>query len=315
MNRLISHNLWPTISKLAKKSVKRAAVAYVSSDDYIQFRDGDLLVCDASTKAIKSGQTSAVVLKKAYDRKAKLYNLPGLHSKIILLNELALIGSANASESSASNLIEAGLLTDQPTIVTAAQSFVNQMASQAKELNDRQLEKLLAIKVERNGQRAGKARARFRATARGYRTWIIGTTELVKDGPEDQEVIEQAVESSQEKLSNPRSTVEWVRWTGSSRFRKSCRKDDWLIQIWRPEGRKTPTWVYPPLPVLDRLDFDGATYFLYEEFPTADSNAKRWGEFKKLAQRAGINRKLRSGSEIEITENQSDSLAALWKEA
>ncbi len=79
------------------------------------------MVCDASNNAIKTGQTSAAVLKRAFDRGSRLYNLPGLHAKILLLNEKALIGSANASGSSAHSLIEAGLLTDQPTIVATAQ--------------------------------------------------------------------------------------------------------------------------------------------------------------------------------------------------
>lgn len=314
MNRLLSHNLWPTISKLAKNSVKRAAIAYVSSDEHIQFGDGDLLICDASTNAIKSGQTSAAVLKRAYDRDAQIYNLPGLHAKIILLNEKALIGSANASGSSANNLIEAGLLTDQPTIVATAQSFVNLLASQAEELNDQRLKKLLAIKVVKRPRQAGTAKSKIKTKVGGHRTWIIGTTELLKDPPEDQGAVEEAVENSRERMSNPRSNVQWLRWTGTSTFRKECQQDDWLIQMWRPKGRKQPTWVYERMPVLDRLEFETATYFLYEEFPRSDSRAKSWIEFRKLAVRAGIKRQIKPGSQFEITENHADSLQALWKD-
>ena len=180
MNRLLSHDLWPKVAKLAKNAVKRAAIAYVSSDEHIQFGEGDLLICDASNKAIKTCQTSAAVLKRAFDRGTRLYNLPGLHAKILLLNEKALIGSANASGLSASTLIEAGLLTDQPTIVATAQSFVNQLASQAEELDEKKLKKLLAIKVERLPRHAGMRKPNVKVKTGGHRTWIVGTTELRK---------------------------------------------------------------------------------------------------------------------------------------
>lgn len=314
MNRLLSHELWPTISKLAKHALKRAAIAYVSSDQHIQFGDGDLLICDASPNAIQSGQTSATVLKRAYGRRAQIYNLPGLHAKIILLNEKAVIGSANASSSSANNLIEAGLLTDQPTIVANAQSFVNRLVSRAKQLERADIETLLAIKVSKRGRQAGIPSAAIKTRSRSHRTWVIGTTELVEDPPEDQAKIEDAIESCRERLTNPRSNIHWLRWTGSSRFREHCRADDWLIQLWRPQGRKLPTAVYERMPVLKRLNFKTATYFLHEEFPRSDSRAKGWAEFKKLAIRAGIRRRIKPGSEFEITENQADSLQALWKD-
>tara|TARA_R110002072_G_C7959798_1_gene533790 strand:+ start:1243 stop:2190 length:948 start_codon:yes stop_codon:yes gene_type:complete len=315
MNRLLSHNLWPTVTKLAKKAVKRAAIAYVSSEEYIQFGDGDLLVCDASTNAIKAGQTSAKVLKSAFDRGATVYSLPGLHSKIILLNEKAVIGSANASQSSATDLVEASLLTDQPAIVAHAQSFINQLSSQADLLTTSKLEKLLAIKVERQKRQFGKATTQFRTNTKGYRTWIIATIAMRKDGPEDPDVIESAVEKSKENLSNPRSTVETLRWTGTSRFRNECRKDDWIVQTWRPNGTKRPQWVYPRMPVLDRLEFETATIFLYEQFPNSDKQAVTWSDFKNLVSRAGIKRQVKPNSQFEITESQADSLHAIWKKA
>jgi len=315
MNRLLSHNLWPTISKLAKNAVKRAAIAYVSSDEYIQFGEGDVLVCDSSPNAIKTGQTSAAVLKRAHDRGASLYRLPGLHAKIVLLNEKALIGSANASESSATNLVEAGLLTDQPTIVLTAQSFVNQLRSQAEELNENKLQKLLEIKVTKRMPTAGTAKAGVKVKPKENRTWIIGTAELLKEFPEEQEVVDEVIEGLSDKLSNPRSSVNHIRWSGNSRFREVCEEDDWLIQMWRPKGRKNPSWIYEPMPVVERVETDGVTYFLYEEFPKSDLRTKTWSNFKKLATRAGITRHIKPGSQFEITEIQADILASLWKEA
>lgn len=314
MDRLLSHDLWPKIAKLAKNTVKRAAIAYVSSDEHIQFGEGDLLICDASNKAIKACQTSAAVLKRAFDRGTRLYNLPGLHAKILLLNEKALIGSANASGLSASTLIEAGLLTDQPTIVATAQSFVNQLANQAEELDEKKLRKLLAIKVVKRPPQTGVRKSKIRVKTGGHRTWIVGTTELRKKYPEEQKVVDVAIEEVHDKLSNPRSTVLQIRWTGSKRFRKTCKRDDWLIQMWRPHGEKTPEKVYERMPIKEVVKFENATYFLYEQFPKSDSRTKDWTEFKEIALRAGIRRQITPGSEFEITDDQANLLAGHWKD-
>jgi hypothetical protein len=313
MNRLLSHDLWTAISRLGKNAVKRAAIAYVSNDARLQFSDGDLLICDASILAIKTGQTSAHVLKRAHDRGASVMSLPGLHAKVILLNDKAVIGSANMSESSATDLIEASLLTDQPAIVAIAQSFVNQLSARAEELDEKKLERLLTIKVVKRVPRYRTATVQPKLVARHHRTWVVGTKELAKEFPKEQEAVEEAVAKCRDKLTNRRSTVSHIRWTGRSRFRELCRKDDWLIQMWRPHGAKTPYLVYERMPILDRLEQDGATYILYEEFPRSESRAKSWTQFKRLVLRAGIERKLAANSQFEISESQADSLHALWK--
>ena len=69
MDELLSDNLWPTIKRLAKRSSsKRAAVAYVTSEEYVEFGEGDVLVTDASHEAIASGQTNAKLLERAFER-------------------------------------------------------------------------------------------------------------------------------------------------------------------------------------------------------------------------------------------------------
>jgi hypothetical protein len=53
MQRLISNNLWKEIAVLAKKSkLKKAAIAYVATDKFIQFGKGDVLIVDASNRAV-----------------------------------------------------------------------------------------------------------------------------------------------------------------------------------------------------------------------------------------------------------------------
>jgi hypothetical protein len=100
MDKLLSDNLWPTIKRLAKKSsAKRAAVAYVTSEEYVKFGDGDVLITDASDQAIASGQTNAKLLARAHRRRAQLFSLPAL----ALLAEAFFIHSRNGESSADSN--------------------------------------------------------------------------------------------------------------------------------------------------------------------------------------------------------------------
>lgn len=79
MNELISTELWPRLKALAKHAKrKHAAIAYVTDDTKIRFGKNDVLVTDASDEAIKSGQTSAEVLRAAFERKAEIGDKLGL---------------------------------------------------------------------------------------------------------------------------------------------------------------------------------------------------------------------------------------------
>lgn len=77
MNELLCDDLWSTIRRLAHRAaVRRAAVAYVTSDEILRFSEGDVLVTDASDHAIAAGRPSAHVLQDAFTRKVRLYSLP-----------------------------------------------------------------------------------------------------------------------------------------------------------------------------------------------------------------------------------------------
>jgi hypothetical protein len=91
MLRVISDGIWTEIRKLSRSGQpKFAAIAYVTSDAYLRFGEGDILVCDASDTAIRSGQTAVEILRKARGRGATIYSSPGLHAKAIVLGRVAM---------------------------------------------------------------------------------------------------------------------------------------------------------------------------------------------------------------------------------
>ena len=75
MSTLLSDALWESLRSLSISAVsKRAAVAYVTSDDFVAFGHSDTLVVDASDAAIANGQSDSAVLRRAFDRGARLYS-------------------------------------------------------------------------------------------------------------------------------------------------------------------------------------------------------------------------------------------------
>ena len=80
---------------------------------------------DASDGAVKSGQTCPADLLKMVGRGVTVYSVPNLHAKVFVLGRTAFIGSANASNRSASQLVEAVIRTTDPDAVGAAREFVS----------------------------------------------------------------------------------------------------------------------------------------------------------------------------------------------
>jgi hypothetical protein len=113
MKKLLSDHLWPELSKVCKKHNRLwAAISYVTTTRHLNFSQRDLLVCDASDVAIKTGMTSASVLRHFYKNGAEVYSFDGLHTKMLVADEMAVIGSANLSENAGVNTCEASLVTD-----------------------------------------------------------------------------------------------------------------------------------------------------------------------------------------------------------
>jgi hypothetical protein len=66
LNQVLTDKIWREVATRARSApTRKAAIAYVTTDD-IGLRAGDVLVTDASPRAIRSGQTDAKVLRKLY---------------------------------------------------------------------------------------------------------------------------------------------------------------------------------------------------------------------------------------------------------
>jgi hypothetical protein len=148
MQKLESKALWLTIQRLAEKCpYKLAAIAYVTDDRHIHFEDGDKLVCDASDGAISQGHTSVSVLSRFFRKGAEIFSCPGLHAKLLVLGNTAIVGSANLSQSSANDLIEAAVVTDQPSTLAQVGRFIEALIEGSQPVDKTFLRRIGAIPV------------------------------------------------------------------------------------------------------------------------------------------------------------------------
>ncbi|MGI8592669.1 MAG: phospholipase D-like domain-containing protein [Nakamurella sp.] len=112
-------DVWSHIRNLLSGSRRiAAAIGYVGADAdaYLPMRGPGTIVVNAGDEALTTGSTDPNVLLRWTRRGVRVYSLPSLHAKVILVEgdpSFVLVGSANVSWSSANRLDEAVLLADE----------------------------------------------------------------------------------------------------------------------------------------------------------------------------------------------------------
>lgn len=238
MQKVLSTNLWTQVSAIAKHAKSRKAAIAYATVDHLHMDRGDQLIVDASDLAIRSGETKAMLLKQLYRKGVELYSCPALHAKVALLGDVAVIGSANLSASSASRLIEAGLITDHPSTVACVQSLLSQLIERSKPLGSSELARLAKLPVSpRRGPATASGARSIPLAPLGNRTWLVGVKELPEDAhPNEQAAREASEREAKIRQRSPRSDLSWIRWASNSRFAKECREGDLVFQVWTPLG-------------------------------------------------------------------------------
>jgi hypothetical protein len=318
MNQLVSDDLWKRVKWISGRSkTKRAAIAYVSTDKYLKFGKGDVLIVDASNESIACGNTSAIVLDRAYRRQARLYSLSKLHAKAMLFDRTAVVGSANASASSANELTEAAVISDHPSVVSNAAALIELLAEKAVAIGPKFLKRILAIKVKRSGGRGHTGvRKQRRAKLGEHRTWIVGVHEMDENEHPEEEPARRKGEREAKKFRQlSSSSVSWIRCTDNSLFTRRAKRGHSVIVLSREEGQKLPHTVISYSPILWRQTEAKCTRFFYEDFKGSENTALTWGQFKKLAVRAELPFKVLPNTTRLVSEDDSETLHSLWKKA
>lgn len=251
--------IWKSVQKQVADNGKRkpaiAAIAYVSALNHFRFEAGDTLLCDASEEKIAGGATDARALRSLTDRGVLVYSIPKLHAKVLVCGDIAVIGSANLSDHSATASHECALVTDRADVRRQLIAYINRLKDGRIPLTIAQLDVLTKIIVLRKGGRAKSLK-----DGASNRLWIIRTVDIKRlTDREDDLVIRRKEATGIES--------ELIRFAGKSAFRRRARTGDWVIQV-HGGGKDTKPGklkVYPPTQIDSRHEVDMRTLFFMSE--------------------------------------------------
>jgi len=312
MLRILSPNLWREVKTAAHRAAQRkAAVAYVTKD-LIGFHRGDVLVTDASEGAIRSGETDGKLLLRLHGKGVRIYSCPRLHAKVLLLGEVAVIGSGNLSLSSEKALIEAAVLTDQPSAVAGVASLIEQLVHASEPLDEPKLKKLAKIKVARSGRTLVFGASSKPKISLGSRTWLIGIYESDDNDEAKERWTEQQAKDAAKTHGCTADKVDWIEWGKTGRMVREAKPGDLVIQIFRKsQEAKTPSMVFKATPLLLKRVRKGITYLFIGETKGKKAQVS-WPTFQKLLKRSGV-KPASKDSERLLSPKSAEAIEAQWK--
>jgi hypothetical protein len=319
MQRVLSKDLWAEIRKRARAaSSRKGAIAYVTRD-LVGFRKRDTLVVDASGRAIQNGETDAPLLRKLHKKVVRLYDCPDLHAKVLLLDEVAVIGSGNMSSSSESRMVEAALISDQASVAAGVASLIEQLVRQSSRLDEKRIAQLCRIEViRRGGWNGARPKSRKTRIAKiGNRAWIVGVYDLKrKRKPEVQKLVDREKHSIlRQRPDITDEDLGEIQWPGRGRFVRECREGDLLIQIWRSGYRtKRPSSVFKVVSVVRKQRMKQLTMF-YVAQTSGRAPEMKWSRFQRLLREVGHTRPVKAGSVQLIDPDVADAISRQWNYA
>lgn len=311
MTQLLTSNLWKDAAKLAGKAKRReAAIAYVTTS-LVKFGKGDVLITDASPRAIQCGETSATVLQDIFRRGTKVFSCPNLHAKVLILDDTAIIGSANLSRSSAELLEECAVLTQERKLVGQARAFLQQLRERSQALSAEDLERLAALPVTR---RASRRLPKKRTAVLGKRCWIIGITPLDEEdlNESDHATRRKAERKAVAKQGGNTGHLYWVRMKGSSKMRKEAIAGDRVILVSGNSRTTNHLTTDAAVTILSHEDDGKAMFFYYDESDYRRYSPLGKTEFVKLLRKAGSMLEPTPRMVREVPGEIFDELDRLW---
>ncbi|MEW6208968.1 MAG: hypothetical protein AB1631_11420, partial [Acidobacteriota bacterium] len=306
MDRVITNNVWRQAAQfIGKQEKKIAAIAYVSKGTPLLFGKGDILICDASDQAIKSGETDAKILEDFLRRGATLYCCPNLHAKLLVSGDWAIIGSASLSASSQNVLVEASLITTRPQIRSQVRAFIHGLQRISIPIDEQFISHICSLPVSKRSGPVPVRRKKDSAEL-GNRYWIV-STRLLHSFPEyEEEFIERGEQEARNMLDED-SDIAWIRWIGKSKFRELAKPGDTLIEIMRHKVKRE---VFKPRPILVRQDHEKWARFYLEE--RSDSKGMSWTEFERRLRKAGLE-SVKKNSTRELSLREIALMESVWQ--
>jgi hypothetical protein len=310
MTRIISTPVWKNINPLLNSKVlNKICIAYVTSST-LSLKKGDILVCDASISAIKSGMTSAAALQHYSKKGVKIYSNDSLHSKFLVTDKFIVVGSANLSENSYKYLLETAIITYESQAISQAAALFHQILDDYRTviIDGNRLEELTGIKVEKNAWN-GTKRNPLKISL-GETCWFLRCfplSERISDR------LEQKNEEVRGKINSNSNinygTINLLRWKADSQFGRQVRIGDLIIMRFGEKGTERSS-VYPPSTVL-AIEPDGDHVLIYHDGTRNDRDKTAYGKFKKDLKSLGIKSGF-SGRIMKVKNEELNKIKSIW---
>jgi hypothetical protein len=316
-SQLLPENPWTEIAKLSQSALyRRAAIAYCTKD-WLNLAKGDLLVVDASDGKIKSGSTSAVLLEKLDARGVEIWSRPGLHAKVICLDETVIIGSANmSSNAEAKYRIELSMVTVDPGILAAVEAFFHKIRrdKHAQKLEEKDIQRLLALPVSpRRNFRTGDKRPVASKRKVNQCTWYASVYRLPETTDAKQKADEEKAERrAQARLNEKGTELMFYHLTERNKLTREIKAGDTIVEAWREERSTDPDRVVSHVSVVQvdrRKDF----IRVWVTYPKNYTKIQiTWKHFLKLAKSAKLSFTPKRNSLRLMKPAEAEQLALRW---
>lgn len=284
-------------------------LAYVTSDK-LELTKGDTLICDASTFAIKFGETSAKTIETYFNRGIKVFSNQQLHSKILLTDTFLVIGSANLSKSSAERLTESSIITDSDVLISQAKAFCHNLTEESNLLSEKDIQTLLKIEVVKRPFKP-TTNSKIRQKKFGNQYWFVSAFPLKEKAYDKiKDNVEKTTTSISKTTKIDEDDISFLRWRAKTEFSETAKEGDQIILRFN-NSDKTRSYIYPPSTILKKQVVDGFTYFYHDNRNSEESKIS-WTKFQAFLKTIVLEKNITTRSKT-ILENDVKKLKPLWK--
>ncbi len=298
--KLVTGNVWEKVNSEIRKSSKiDAAIAYVTATN-LGLKKGDTLICDASVNAIKNGETSAKALEYYYKKGVSIFSKKNLHAKVFRTSNLAVIGSANLSKSSAKVLVEGSVISRDKSMLAQLGAFIYAIKKGSKPLGESEINKLKEIPVIRRGGIAFGKRKHLENF--GSNNWIIPVHDLTeKVLIEEEQITALKTKQVSKKMGVREGDISFIRFVGKHKFVTKAKPGDRLLQLYRARKSKRVS-VLSFCPILDKEKIGNTIWFYCD---ARDVKEISWTQFSRKGTKLELIRPVKRSSFRTISESDA----------
>lgn len=307
MQQLLTGNIWEKVNnEIGEQGKVSIAIAYVSSAA-LELKAGDVLLCNASDAAIKSGQTSAKVLQEYHEKGVAVFSNPTIHCKMLLANTFVVVGSANLSANSANYLTESAVLSEDRALVSQVKSFFHNLKRESERLSAIELDRLAQLPVSPRKPVKIKP-SKVRDLEFGSRYWFLNTRELSEEIQlREASSVEKAQQEILETHGLQEDRLSYIRIVGDGHFKRNVKEGDQIMEVSEVgKNRAVVSSFFSVLKVQPGTNWM-RVYYDSEEMGKELS----WTAFNKIISKTPLKGILKKTSFREISVEQAEELERL----